>query len=487
MITGMMYRVLIFFIYFILILPSSTYAQAQGDIQITEIFYDREGGDHGYEWIEIYNAGSESIDLSSWYFYEQEVFHRLEFEASSILQPSSYAVIVQDRELFKSEFTTTALVIKSSFSLHNTGEELGIYNQDKVESHSYTYHSEIGAAGDGMSIQYISGNWEASVPTPGKSNSQQLPSDESSVPSEASTSSDTIDDRSKKEKEEFQNYYEPYIVFPDIITVDSSIRIQAGVYYVEEKKRTRALKGSYYLNLGDGRVLQEEERIDTEIIFNQPGEYILSFEYNKNTWPNNDGIDEPDVFYQKRIVVESQDVSIDGYAETGGLVLRNNESFDIDLGGWSLHSPNHHYRFPKYTFIKAQSLWTLDNRIFGIFVHKGNIHKYTLINERGVVIDHYMPEESDTPALSIVDTLYESENDIVLGEQVVHVSSLDEVIEVNNTPEDHITNDESKPSKKPNIPWLIVALAFVTIGTRILIRGLRSLTYPYMPIENSEE
>jgi hypothetical protein len=456
-----------------MLIPTLVYAQAEGDIRITEIFYDKEGGDSGYEWIEIYNAGSESIDLSSWYFYEQEVFHRLEFEASSVLQPSSYAVIVQDRELFNSEFTTTALVIKSSFSLHNTGEELGIYDSEKIESYRYSYHADSGASGDGKSLQYISGSWSASIPTPGTSNTQQSSDNESSSSSTSDTAntSDTIDDRSTKEREEFQNYYEPYIVFPDIVTVESPVRIQAGVYYVEEEKRTRTLKGSYYLNLGDGRVIHAEERIDTEITFHQPGAYILSFEYDRNVWPD-DLINEPNVFYQKRIVVESQHVSIDGYSTTGGLILRNNEDFDIDLGGWSLHSTEHQYRFPKYTFINAQSLWTLDDRIFGVFTHEGNIQEYTLINEQGTVIDRYEPEASKEISTPIISTQDETQDDIVLGEQVTQVPSLDNYIPFGDDPEDYTVS-----SRRPQIPWLVAALILLTVGTLILIRGIRSLPY----------
>lgn len=37
-----------------------------GNLLLSEVFYDAPGTDNGYEWVEIYNAGSNAVDLSAW-------------------------------------------------------------------------------------------------------------------------------------------------------------------------------------------------------------------------------------------------------------------------------------------------------------------------------------------------------------------------------------------------------------------------------------
>ncbi|MFO7896527.1 MAG: lamin tail domain-containing protein, partial [Candidatus Cloacimonadales bacterium] len=39
---------------------------AADSIKINELFYDPVGADTGYEWIELYNAGTEAVDLENW-------------------------------------------------------------------------------------------------------------------------------------------------------------------------------------------------------------------------------------------------------------------------------------------------------------------------------------------------------------------------------------------------------------------------------------
>ena len=40
--------------------------QAWGDVILSEVFYDAVGSDNGLEWVELYNNGSASVDLSSY-------------------------------------------------------------------------------------------------------------------------------------------------------------------------------------------------------------------------------------------------------------------------------------------------------------------------------------------------------------------------------------------------------------------------------------
>ena len=43
----------------------SIFIMAQ-DVVINEVLYDPEGADSGYEWIELFNAGDQSVNLENW-------------------------------------------------------------------------------------------------------------------------------------------------------------------------------------------------------------------------------------------------------------------------------------------------------------------------------------------------------------------------------------------------------------------------------------
>lgn len=87
----------------------------------------------GEQWIEIYNKGSEDVDLSSWRFWEAETNHTLSVSEKSLIQnfvlsPGSYAVITQnDVTFFDLHPDFSFLVLDSSWgTLNKSGEEIGI-------------------------------------------------------------------------------------------------------------------------------------------------------------------------------------------------------------------------------------------------------------------------------------------------------------------------------------------------------------------------
>ncbi|PIT88955.1 MAG: hypothetical protein COU27_02920, partial [Candidatus Levybacteria bacterium CG10_big_fil_rev_8_21_14_0_10_36_7] len=46
------------------------------------------------EWVEVYNAGNEAVDLSGWKFFEAQVNHGITlYSGSSVLEAGEYAVI----------------------------------------------------------------------------------------------------------------------------------------------------------------------------------------------------------------------------------------------------------------------------------------------------------------------------------------------------------------------------------------------------------
>ncbi len=160
---------IIVFMAFILLSPA--YFTFAG-IEINEIMYDlKTGSDDGREWIEVYNNGSETVDFSTYKFFEAETNHKLSLVSGSAkLEPYSYVLIVSDFAKFKIDWPNlSASIFDSTFSLNNGGESIAIRNEEDLID-KYFYNTNSGGAGDGKSLQKINGAWQSATPTPGREN-----------------------------------------------------------------------------------------------------------------------------------------------------------------------------------------------------------------------------------------------------------------------------------------------------------------------------
>lgn len=141
------------------------------NVIITEIMYDLDGSDSGREWIEIFNKGNQSADLTGLKLYENDTNHSLSVvKGNGNLADGAYAVISDNTEKFLEDWPDySGLLMDSVFSLKNDGEIISIKSGDnKLDEISYS--SESGAAGNGNSLQLIDNVWQESEPTPGAEN-----------------------------------------------------------------------------------------------------------------------------------------------------------------------------------------------------------------------------------------------------------------------------------------------------------------------------
>lgn len=144
-------------------------------IVINEIMYDLPGSDDGREWIEVHNAGTTTVDIGEWKFFEDETHHGLTaVQGTSVLPVGGYAVIVASSSAFLNDNAGySGSIFDSAFSLSNTGESLALKNGDLVID-SIVYASSAGAGGDGMSLQRFDDGWHAASSTPGAVNAVQV-------------------------------------------------------------------------------------------------------------------------------------------------------------------------------------------------------------------------------------------------------------------------------------------------------------------------
>lgn len=142
---------------------------ANAQVVVTEIMYDlSEGSDSGREWIEVYNASTNPVTLTSLKVFENGTNHKITGDTAA-LSPGIFAVIADNPAKFKADWPNyTGLIFDSAFSLNNDGETIAITNGAGSTLDVVTY-TNASAHGTGDSLQRASGSpqFDAGMPTPG--------------------------------------------------------------------------------------------------------------------------------------------------------------------------------------------------------------------------------------------------------------------------------------------------------------------------------
>lgn len=112
------------------------------------------------DWIELFNSGSSSVDLSGWALSDDANSLQFVFPAGTTIAAEGYLVVWCDSDL-------TAPGLHSRFSLGRKGESLFLYDQSGLLVDSVSY----GLQPANYSVaRETNNNWKLSVPTPTKAN-----------------------------------------------------------------------------------------------------------------------------------------------------------------------------------------------------------------------------------------------------------------------------------------------------------------------------
>lgn len=145
-----------------LAVPFSVFSD-QKDIGINEIAA-YESTDR--EWIEIFNKGNNSVDITGWKFYEHGTNHALTlFRGSFVIGPGTYAIIANDGKKVLSEYPSfKGTIIDSSWQgLSEKGEEIGLKDKNGMVVEKFTYIPAPKASLeriDPVKVDYTSVNWK---------------------------------------------------------------------------------------------------------------------------------------------------------------------------------------------------------------------------------------------------------------------------------------------------------------------------------------
>lgn len=98
-----------------------------GSIVVTEINYQSHPATDAGDWIELYNRGATTIDLSGWIFLDAEDQHRFRLPPATIITPQSYLVLCQNQLRFLHQFPEVHRCVGDfSFGLSSNGDSIRV-------------------------------------------------------------------------------------------------------------------------------------------------------------------------------------------------------------------------------------------------------------------------------------------------------------------------------------------------------------------------
>jgi len=101
--------------------PGAPPPPPSGDLLLSEVFYDVSGTDNGYEWVEIYNAGSNAVDLSAWSLGWGGADYTDTAQLSGTIQPGQRFVVGGELSAASNANPVFDLVLNFSPDIQNSG------------------------------------------------------------------------------------------------------------------------------------------------------------------------------------------------------------------------------------------------------------------------------------------------------------------------------------------------------------------------------
>ena len=113
------------------------------DIVINEINYNSADNYDTGDWVELYNADDENVDISGWVLKDNNDNHEFVFPLNTLLPPDEFLVICRDISAFQSFSNITNCMGNLSFGLSGAGEQIRLYDEQRSIVDSLTYDDKF--------------------------------------------------------------------------------------------------------------------------------------------------------------------------------------------------------------------------------------------------------------------------------------------------------------------------------------------------------
>jgi len=413
-------KILILFICLFLCIPFFASAADTSDIIITEIAYDLKGADDGREWVEIYNASAGEVDITGWKFNDGSN-HLLNIppknggRGAMIIPPGGYAVLADDASVFLNDHPGfSGTVIDTVMSLNNTAGTLTLFDKDGAAIDSASYQKELGANGNGLTLEKVGQTWKESLAdagTPGSANGGSLSNDGSA----AATSTEPI----------IFSVSKPPSLIADV--GENIVALAGDEIFFDGSKSQGAT--NFIWNFGDGAT-KEGRQASHKYSF--PGNYIVTLKIS-------DGVQSAED--QARADIYPNGVSVSEFArgssgESDWIELSNRAAYGVDISGWGLgvKDSGPDFKIPENTFLGGLGFLAFSKTVSGISLpDSGAVYLFYPNGQTAGKVEYKNASENLSAVLT-ADGRYEWSSEQTPGMKNIAVSS--------SLP----TNGQAKPS-----------------------------------------
>lgn len=443
---------------------------AHASFEITEIMYDLDGTDTSREWVEVANTGTESADLSKWYLFSDNTKHALVPQGASSVDAGAYAVIVQDVTKFKQDWPNyTGLIFDSSWTgFNNDGESISLKDADLNVFSPITFTSSQGAAGDGNSLQNVSGTWVGAIPTVGKANqASTITQDNGSSNGSGDISSGGIASTSsapiaKPKKEVEIPKITTDIISKNVVFAGLPFSIDAHTLGYSKEPLTN---GKFIWNFGDGVSKEFREQKEFYYQYDYPGEYVLTLSYFRNYYMN----DHPDATDRLIIKVVPSDIYIssvgtdtDAYVE-----VENKSDFEIPLSRWILKGAIHSFVIPDGTVLLSKKKIKFSPHITSF--DGSDMQSVILQNSNNETISTYPKVEVKAKIVKSTSLGYSA--DTVTKKDSIDKNSNSQIIDLNNLGASANSAESSSKISSKKMAWLgLGGVMILGVATTLFLR-----------------
>ena len=479
-------------------------AFARASVVFTEVNYDPQGTDSKHEWVEVYNNGNDSIDLTKYFLQTDGAsssFHTINSVAGvSNLPGNTYAVIASDAPTFLADYSGYGgIVYDSSWNdLSDTsGKTLVINDANKTILNQFTYDVSLGGSNGGNSLQKTSGDtWISALPTPGigtleddSSDSNSNTQDNNTNDSNDGSSNETNSGTASSTSNFVSNTPQAQLSIPKNIIAGVPVKITPSLINVSSPTYNQK---SFYISLGDGSQHYDYTASAFWHSYTFPGMYVVYFEYVQNPYNPDSG----DILsIRKTIEVLPSPIVINNINVDGSVEISNPSSRDVDMSQWilrSLVSPDMYFTIPKNTIILPGKKILFSSDVTGLSYE--NLKSLELSLPSGTAIAVYDGNKNTNSAYTIPldsDTNIQANIDKPVAKKIVadySTTITQKDLDTQTVPDNSNIDLEaqalplaqSNKSSSPIIPLTAGGVGIIIVSVFIL----KSLHTPSVDIEN---
>jgi hypothetical protein len=395
-----MFRFLFVLTFLLIASPISVYAS----VTINEIAWMGDAESANHEWIELYNSGSEAIDLTGWVLSDGA---NLDINLTGSAPASSYVVL----ERTSDESSSASAFLIYTGALVNTGATLTLRNingdiMDQVAGGEEW--KDVG--GDNISketAQYTSGGWVTNIATPGIKN--KLESTEVKEVKDAEVA-DRNSDNDSPVVNPVSKSKSGSTKSVSLVSANTELKLSADMHDVAYVNQNIpfTVKASgigeniinslvYTWNFGDSYIASGK---NVNHSYDYPGTYVVTI---------NAKYARHDETIRKEIKVLPVAFSITEN-ERGDIQIHNDSPYDVDVSGFVIRGINN-VVLPPQTIILPKATITIAKKRLGL--NDSNTKLVILSDVRGDIVASNFLSFKETSGISEKNSLGEDETSFI--------------------------------------------------------------------------